>query len=45
VYAYITVESIALDTPTNVEVFITDVPDEHTPTIYPFSKSEKSPTF
>jgi hypothetical protein len=38
VYADITLETAALDTPNNVAVFATDAPAKCTPTICPLSK-------
>jgi hypothetical protein len=40
-----TLETVALDTPNNVVVFVTYAPAERTRTISPLSKSDKSPTF
>jgi hypothetical protein len=45
VYADITLETVALDTPNNVAVFITDAPAKHAATIYPLSKLNRSPIF
>jgi hypothetical protein len=45
VYADITLETVALDTPNNVAVFVTDAPAKRAPTICPLSKSDKSPIF
>jgi hypothetical protein len=42
VYADIALETVALDTPNNVAVFITDVPAKRAPTICPPLKSDKS---
>jgi hypothetical protein len=43
VYAAITVETVALDTPKNVTGFVTDAPAKRAPTICPLSKLDKSP--
>jgi hypothetical protein len=45
IYANITYETVALDTPNNVAVFVTDAPEKRTPTIYSLSKSDTSPIF
>jgi hypothetical protein len=44
-YADITLETVALDTPNNAAVFVTDAPAKRAPMIYPLSKSDKSPFF
>jgi hypothetical protein len=44
-YADITLETVDLDTPNIVAVFVMDAPARHVTTIYPLSKSEKSPIF
>jgi hypothetical protein len=43
--ADITLETVALDTPNNVAVFVTDAPAKRAPTICPLSKSDKSYIF
>jgi hypothetical protein len=45
VYADITLKTVALGTPNNVAVFVTDAPGRSAATICPFSKSHKSPIF
>jgi hypothetical protein len=45
VYADITLENVALDTPNNVAVFVTDAPAKCASMIYPLSKLEKPPHF
>jgi hypothetical protein len=45
VYADITLETVTLDTPNNVAVYIRDAPAKCLPTICPLSKSDKSPIF
>jgi hypothetical protein len=45
VYADITVETVALDTPNNVAVFVTDAPAKCSLTIRPLSKSDQSLIF
>jgi hypothetical protein len=45
VYADITLETVALNTPNNVADFITDAPAKRAPTIYSLLKSDKSPIF
>jgi hypothetical protein len=44
-YADVTLETVALDTPNNLAVFVTDVPANRVPTICPLSKSDKSSIF
>jgi hypothetical protein len=44
-YAAITLETVALDTPNNVAVFVTYAPAKPAPTICSLSKSDKSPIF
>jgi hypothetical protein len=44
-YADITLESVALDTPNNVAVSVTDATAKQASTICPFLKSDKSPVF
>jgi hypothetical protein len=41
-YDSITLETVTLDTPNNVEVFVTDAPAKRAPTICLLSKSDKS---
>jgi hypothetical protein len=41
----ITLETVALHTPNNAEVFITDAPAKRTPMICPLSKLDKFPIF
>ena len=43
VYAIITLDTAALDTPNKVAVLVTDATAKHTPTIHSLWKSEKSP--
>jgi hypothetical protein len=43
VYADITLETVALDTPNNVAIFVIDAPAKRGPTICPLSKLGKSP--
>jgi hypothetical protein len=43
VYADLTSETVALDTPNNVSVFVRDAPAKCASTIRPLSKSEKAP--
>jgi hypothetical protein len=45
VYADITLETVALDTPNNVAVFVAGAPAKCTPMNYPPSKFDKSPIF
>jgi hypothetical protein len=45
VYADITLETVALDTPSRVAVSVTDAIAKRLPTICPLSKSNKSPIF
>jgi hypothetical protein len=40
-----TLQTVALNTPNNVAVFVTDAPAKHAATIFPLSKSDKSPIF
>jgi hypothetical protein len=42
-YANITLETVALDTPNNVAVFVTDAPAKRTPTICPLSNRTNLP--
>jgi hypothetical protein len=42
-YNDLILETIVLDIPNNLAVFVTDAPDKRTPTIYSLLKSEKSP--
>jgi hypothetical protein len=44
-YINITLETVALDSPNNVAVFVTHAPAKHTPTMCPLSKLDKSPFF
>jgi hypothetical protein len=44
-YADITLETVALDTPNNVAVHVTDAPTRRVSTICSLSKSDMSPTF
>jgi hypothetical protein len=44
-YADITLETVTLDTPNNVAVFVTDAPAKRAPTVCPLSKPDKSPIF
>jgi len=43
-YAIITLETAALDTPNKVAVLVRDAPAKHAPTICPLWKSDKSRT-
>jgi hypothetical protein len=45
VYSDVTLETVAIDTPNNVAVFVADAPAKRAPTICPLSKSDKSPIF
>jgi hypothetical protein len=45
VYTDIALETVALDTPNNVSVSVTDSPAKWAPMICPLSKSDKSPNF
>jgi hypothetical protein len=45
VYADITLETVALDTPNKLVDFITDAPAKRAPTIFTLSKSERSPIY
>jgi hypothetical protein len=45
VYAYVTLETVALDAPNDVTVFITEAPAKRALTICPLSKLGKSSIF
>jgi hypothetical protein len=44
-YVDISLQTVALDTPNDVAVFVTDAPAKRAPTICSLSKSDRSPIF